>query len=269
MLNRWSASNAPALFGANYSKYKLNSWEYTTPGSLASVTNSGPSAADQLKLPTAIQQARYDIYMVYGDGTFGHTIRRFTPLLISDAETKVLNQFQTALFNSSKTYGGTRCEDFVHNLNPAATSCIWNFGDGGTTNTATSVGVSHTYTNAGAYTVTLTATDSNGTQTMQRNNYINIYALPTTASYTTNVVKTWTHPATVLFTNTSVNANYGSWSIYNPTGPLASTNRIAGMASPPSIGQFFTFTNAGTYPVVFSASNPGGSVSTTNTITVQ
>ena len=43
------------------------------------------------------------------------------------------------------------------------------------------------------------------------------------------------------------------------------------MASPVNIPQFFAFTNAGTYTIVFTTSNPGGSVAVTNSsyITVQ
>jgi hypothetical protein len=262
LLNSWAATNGPALFGANYTKYGQNSWEYTTPGSLASSASAGPSASDQLLLPTSIRQARYDIYMVNSDGTFGTHNPTFIPLLIKDAETKVLNQLPVQ-FTAKSTYGGPGTAIIFTNLTPAIGSPVWSFGDGNTTNTTARV-VTNTYANAGVYTVSLT----DGVNALTRTSYIHIYSLPT-PSYTTNVVKTWMHPATVLFTNTSVNANFGSWAFYNPTGLLATTNRIGGNASPVSIGQFFTFTNAGNYRVVFTASSPGGSVKVTNTIPVQ
>jgi Cytochrome c554 and c-prime len=90
MLNSWATNKGPALFTTNYSKYKQNGWEFTSPGSLAGVTNAGPSASEQTnKIPVAIRQARFNLYMVYGDGSWGVHNPKYTAYLITDASNKV------------------------------------------------------------------------------------------------------------------------------------------------------------------------------------
>jgi len=260
LLNTWATNSAPALFGANYAKYLQNSWEYTTPGSLASITNGGPSASDQLLLPTNILQARFDLYMVSSDGTYGTHNPTFTPLLIKDAESKVLNLLPVQ-FTAKSTYGGPGAIITFSNLTAGVSSAAWDFGDGGTS-TSTAAAVTHSYTNAGVYSVSLTV---NGGNALTRNNYINIYVAPT-PSYASSAAPT-KHPATMTFTNTSLNANYGNWAFYT-NATINNANGAGGMASPLNVPQFFTFANAGTYTVVFTASSPGGSAKATNTIVV-
>lgn len=260
LLNTWATNTGPTLF-TNYGNYLQNSWEYTTPGELASITNNGPSASDQLLLPDVIKQARFNIYMVDHDGTFEAHNPTFIPLLIKDAETKVLGQLPVQ-FTAKSTYGGPGATITFSNLTSGVSTAAWDFGDGGNS-TSTAASVTHSYTNAGVYTVSLTV---NGANTLTRNGYIHIYVVPT-PSYTSSAAPT-NHPVTMTFTNTSVNANYGSWVFYNPTGPITSTNRIGGKASPLGIPQFYTFTNTGNFRVVFTASSPGGGASVTNTIAV-
>ncbi len=259
LLNTWATNTGPALF-TNYNNYLQNSWEYTSPGSLASSNKKGPSASDQMLLPSVIQQARFDIYMVDSDGTFGAHNPTFIPLLIKDAETKVLSQLPIQ-FTAKSAYGGPGAAITFTNLTPAVSSPVWNFGDGATSNT-TATAVTHAYTSVGQYTVSLT----DGANSLTRNNYINIYSAPT-PSFTCSsvlVTRTGTPPsAMVTFTNTSVNANFGNWAIYS--GAVVNNNSIAGgMSSPLNMPQFFNFTIAGTYTVVFTASSPGGNAAVTN-----
>jgi len=264
LLNRWATNNAPAILGANYHKYLQNSWEYTSPGVLASLTNSGPSSADQLKLPAVIQQARFDVYMVRNDGSLGVHNPTFIPLLLKDAETKVLGQFVTAKFTANSTTIGVNGAVNFTNLNPNVTAATWNFGDGSALVNNTATTVTHTYTAAGAYPVTLVATDANGTESLTRNNYINVYVLPTPSmTYTPG---TLTHPVSVNFTNSSANATFGTWSFYDNSGSMSSTHRLLGESG---MTAAFTYTNAGNYPVLLKASSPGGSASITNNITIQ
>lgn len=272
LLNRWSTNNAPAIFPTHYNTYQLNSWEYTSAGSLGTPGLPGPSTSDQLLLPTAIQQARFDVYMVSCDGSLGVHNPTFIPLLLKDAETKIFSQFVTAKFNASSISIGVNTAATFSQLNPNVTNAVWSFGDGSpTVTTTTNATVKHTYTTAGAYSVTLTATDSNGnTETLTRNNYINVYALPlpyftsTPGAFTTNDTET------VVFTAASTNATYAKWSLYDSSGYMATTNRLLGAAGSPIS---FTYTNTTgvneTFPVVMQASNPGGSVSVTNYITIQ
>lgn len=264
LLNRWATNNAPAIL-TNYNKYLLNSWEYTAPGVLASLTNAGPSAADQLKLPTAIQQARFNVYMARNDGSLGVHNPTFIPLLLKDAETKVLNQFTTAKFTANSITIGVGGTVTFTNLNAGVTSAVWDFGDTTGTNTTATI-VAHQYTTAGTYYVALTASDVNGTETLTRNNYVNVYAYPTPAMTYGYTNSSLTHPITINFTNASVNAEYGQWSFYNTNNSYATSNRLYATAGMTAV---FTYTNAGSYKVVLKASSPGGSASVTNTITVQ
>jgi PKD repeat protein len=264
LLNRWATNNAPALF-TNYSKYLQNSWEYTAPGVLASLTNTGPSTADQLLLPTVIQQARFNVYMARNDGSLGVHNPAFTTLLLKDAETKVLSQFTTAKFTANSTTIGPNGKVVFTQLNPNVTNSVWNFGDGNTIVTTGST-VTNTYVSAGTYTVSLTATDNNGnTETLTRNNYINVYALPT-ANYT--AVKgglTTNNTDTVTFTSTGANTEYAKWSIYDNSGTISTAHRLAAMAG---LSTTFTYTNTGNFPLVLQVSSPGGSVTITNTIAI-
>lgn len=82
-LNRWAAIKAPAALRTNGAVI----WEYTTPGGLIWQTNSfgfvtswtqvdqvsfsGPNAAGQALIPNAVKRARFNMYLVLNDGSFG------------------------------------------------------------------------------------------------------------------------------------------------------------------------------------------------------
>ena len=271
LLNTWATNYAPAIF-TNFNKYQGDSWEYTSVGSLGTQGGTGPSTSDQLLLPTAIQQARFDVYMVAGDGSYGVHNPTFIPLLLRDAEGKILSQFVTAKFSATSTTVGTNATITFTNLNPGVTAATWNFGDGvGTTNT-TAQTVKYAYANPGTYSVTLTNTDSNGTQVLTRNNYINVY-VPATATFTTSAAG-WTTNLTdtVTFTSTGANAAYASWSLYDSTGTISTAHRLFAGAG---LSVSYTYTNltnstpgSYTFPVVMKASSPGGSVTITNSISL-
>jgi PKD repeat protein len=257
LLNQWATNKAPALLGSTaYNASKENSWEFTTPGGLAGLTNAGPSSANQLKLPEAIRQARFNAYMVLSDGSLGVHNPGYLRFLLTDAETKILSQFDVAKFKANSPNVFTNALVWFTNLNAAATSCSWDFGDGGT---STSLGpVSHAYATAGSYTVKLTTTDPTGTQTLARNNYIMVYEQPV-PSFTATPA-TGPAPLTVSFDNTSANAIYYRWTFMNGVTGSPFSNE----ENPPS----FTYTNVGTFQVRLTAYNPGGNVSLTKTITV-
>jgi PKD repeat protein len=267
LLNRWATNNAPAIFPSHYNNYQLNSWEYTSPGSLGLSTLPGPTTADQLLLPAAIQQARFDVYEVFSDGSLGVHNPTFIPLLLKDAETKVLSQFAEAQFTAKATYAATNANITFTNLSPGLTAATWSFGDGTGTNTTANT-VNHMYANPGSYTVSLIATGVNGTETLTRNGYINIYVLPTPSFTYAAGTPTSSGSVTVSFTNTSPNGNYGSWSYYDASGIVSSSHLLQSFACPPSWLNTYTYTNAGTYPVVLKASSPAGSVSITNNVIV-
>lgn len=66
-LDFWAANKAPA---ALYDKYGTRAWEYTRPGEL-STGGPGPTADEQGQIPVMIQKARFNMYLVLHDGSFG------------------------------------------------------------------------------------------------------------------------------------------------------------------------------------------------------
>jgi hypothetical protein len=66
-LNLWASTKAPASLWA---KYQDRAWEYTTPGQLSSV-GSGPDASEQALIPINIRKARFNLYLVLYDGSYG------------------------------------------------------------------------------------------------------------------------------------------------------------------------------------------------------
>ena len=73
-LNLWATTVAPAstnaALAAMAKQFGSLSWEYTSPGSLSTGT-TGPSTAQQALIPNDIKMARFDLYLVYYDGSFG------------------------------------------------------------------------------------------------------------------------------------------------------------------------------------------------------
>jgi len=82
-LNRWAARQTNSLLAAS----NMVAWEYTTPGGLSWRTNSsgyvtdwslenpvtftGPKTAGQALIPDQVKRARFNMYLVLSDGSFG------------------------------------------------------------------------------------------------------------------------------------------------------------------------------------------------------
>jgi hypothetical protein len=73
-LNLWAAStNAPASLRAKYGNL---AWEYTAPGQLSAPPGQlpppvGPDASEQALIPINIQKARFNLYLILNDGSYG------------------------------------------------------------------------------------------------------------------------------------------------------------------------------------------------------
>jgi len=83
-------------------------WEYTTPGGLSWQTNSsgwvtswsltnsvnftGPNAAGQALIPDNIKKARFDLYLVLNDGSFGVHNPFFALNLLYSAENFIIQE---------------------------------------------------------------------------------------------------------------------------------------------------------------------------------
>lgn len=139
---------------------------------------------------------------------------------------------------SAFTYNASGLSVAFTNTSSNATSYSWDFGDGTAASTTTSP--SHTFATAGNYTVTLTATSADGS-TASTPQSITVAATPT-ANYTYTA-----NDLSVTFTNTSSNATSYSWDFGDGTAASTSTS--------PS----HTFASAGSYTVVLTATNSGGS----------
>jgi formate-dependent nitrite reductase cytochrome c552 subunit len=81
-LDLWGTTKAPE---ALRTKYGARAWEYTSPGSLSS-GGSGPTAAEQSQIPENIRKARFNVYIVYHDGSFGIHNGRYAITLLQTAQ---------------------------------------------------------------------------------------------------------------------------------------------------------------------------------------
>ncbi|MDP3461929.1 MAG: PKD domain-containing protein [Bacteroidales bacterium] len=153
-----------------------------------------------------------------------------------------------AAFTGSPTSGTTPLTvNFTDQSNNNPTSWQWNFGDGGN---STQQNPSHTYQNAGSYTVQLIATNSQGSDTEIKNNYITVTSgggsdAPV-AAFSGNPTN-GTAPLTVSFTDQSTN-NPTSWQWNFGDGGNSTQQN-------PS----HTYNSAGTYTVELLVSNGYGS----------
>jgi len=66
-LDLWATEVAPPTLATNYG---LRAWEYSDPGELSS-GGSGPSETEQMQIPDNIKKARFNLYLVVNDGSYG------------------------------------------------------------------------------------------------------------------------------------------------------------------------------------------------------
>jgi PKD repeat protein len=267
LLNQWATNVAPAILRTNYGTL---AWEFTTFGAL-SVSNSlaaaGPPSAFawktnatlpsgtndnlQLVIPEDIRRARFNIYMVSHDGSLGVHNPSYVPLLLSDAENRVIGQFQSnnyaAVFsaNTNLTFVGTNV--VFTNLSSSATGGSWDFGD---TTSATGLNPTHAYAAPGIYSVTFT---ESGGQSLTRTAYIQVRQYPL-VTFSANL-RSGPVPLTVTFTNTSTGTNDVGWWRWQFNTADSSTRLETPDPSPVS----FTYTNAGSFSVLLRANLDGNS----------
>ncbi len=82
-LDLWANTKAPSQLT---NKYHERSWEYTIPGTL-SAAGPGPNTAEQALIPVNIKKARFNLYLVFYDGSFGVHNAIFTTTLLDAAQT--------------------------------------------------------------------------------------------------------------------------------------------------------------------------------------
>lgn len=68
-LDEWALTKGPAVLQST-NNYGARAWEYTNPGDL-STGGLGPNAAEQARIPRNIRKARFNLYLVLYDGSYG------------------------------------------------------------------------------------------------------------------------------------------------------------------------------------------------------
>jgi hypothetical protein len=85
-LVQWATNKAPALLGT--ADYGTRAWEYTTPGEL-SPGGPGPTTTQQAQIPLNIKMARFNLYLVFHDGSLGVHNPLYSLSLLDTAESMV------------------------------------------------------------------------------------------------------------------------------------------------------------------------------------
>jgi hypothetical protein len=89
-LDQWGQTKSPE---ALRTKYGNLAWEYSSPGVLSNPTSDpnikGPTSQEQASVPDAIKQARFNVYLVVHDGSFGVHNGKYARFLLQVALDKV------------------------------------------------------------------------------------------------------------------------------------------------------------------------------------
>ena len=88
-LDFWAMIKAPA----SLQKYGAKAWEYANAGPLSGAGPS-PTIAEQRLIPDAIQRARYNLYLVFNEGSFGVHNGPYTTDLLFAAYDLILNELK-------------------------------------------------------------------------------------------------------------------------------------------------------------------------------
>jgi len=81
-LDLWATTKAPA---ALRQKYGALAWEYTTAGDF-SPGAAGPNSTEQAQIPDNIKKARFNLYLVLNDGSYGVHNGPFISELLDSAD---------------------------------------------------------------------------------------------------------------------------------------------------------------------------------------
>lgn len=93
-LDLWATTRAPEALRA---KYGAKAWEYSYPGELSNAagnTDPGPTNAEQAQVPDDIKKARFNLYLVLHDGSFGVHNGPYSITLLDAARTWVAGQLR-------------------------------------------------------------------------------------------------------------------------------------------------------------------------------
>lgn len=89
LLDMWATNSSPDELRTNYATF---AWEYSAPGDL-SPGGAGPTnTTQQALIPDDIKKARFDLYLVFYDGSYGVHNAPYDVQLLQDAQTWVDGQ---------------------------------------------------------------------------------------------------------------------------------------------------------------------------------
>ncbi len=95
LLDTWGATKSPEPLRTKYGKL---AWEYQNAGALSQPSTgpsvTGPTSAEQTAVPDQIKQARFFLYMVKQDGSYGVHNGRFARDILKEARKLVEGQLQ-------------------------------------------------------------------------------------------------------------------------------------------------------------------------------
>jgi PKD repeat protein len=142
---------------------------------------------------------------------------------------------------------------FTDQSTGTVTGWAWDFNNDGTTD-STIKNPSYTYSTAGTYTIKLTVSNSGGSNSITRTNYITVNNIAPVANFTATPTS-GTVPLRVQFTDQSTgNPTSYAWD-FNNDGTVDSTAK----------NPLYTYSTPGTYTVKLNVSNSVGSNSLTRT----
>jgi PKD repeat protein len=220
-------------------------WDFKNDGTATSTVRN-PSY-------TYTQPGNYTVKLTATNSAGSNTVTKTNYITVTEVA-------PIAAFNAAPTSGiNPLTVSFTNSSLGNNLTYLWDFKNDGTA-TSTQTNPTYTYTQNGNYTVKLTATNSAGSNTVTRSNYITVSAVPIPAANFTSNVVSGTVPLTVNFTDTSTNSPTSWLWDFKNDGTATSTVRN------PS----YTYTQSGTYTVKLTATNQYGSntVVKTNYITV-
>jgi len=228
--------------GSNPLSVKFVDASTNSPTSWVWSFGDGGSSIEQNPTHTYTSKGTFTVTMTATNSGGSNTVTKDAYVTVSQDSVA-----PTASFVATTTSGFTPFTvKFVDTSVNGPTSWVWTFGDG---NSVFVQNPTHTYTSEGTYTVTLTATNSMGSSTATKLDYISAELDEPIASFTADVTS-GTAPLIVQFNDTSKNApttwtwNFGDDTTSNAKDPL------------------HKFTTAGSYSIILTARNSIGANTT-------
>jgi PKD repeat protein len=245
-----TASNASPLAsftstGATGSKpltVKFIDTSTETPTSWAWSFGDGGTSTEQNPSHTYAKKGTYTVTMTATNSGGSATITKDSYITVSEEAVA-----PSASFTATTTAGTIPFTvKFIDTSSNSPTSWLWTFGDG---YSAIIQNPTHTYAQQGDYTVTMTATNSQGSSTATKPDYIIAEMAIPIASFNADITS-GTAPLVVQFNDTSNNSPT-SWSWYfGDEGSSTVQNPL------------HVFTSKGSYTIVLTVKNSEGSNST-------